>query len=107
MHIAKGARARATESVNKRHTMRRERGCMKLTQTPSNPPHDCQANKFLWIEHECLRQTSLVQTRSVLNMDTNETTLCAKSESALKKPRDLIWLASRSPLLIDMGGKQD
>ena len=41
------------------------------------------------------------------NMGADEMTLCAESESALKMPRGLIWLASKSPLLTDTGGKQD
>ena len=44
---------------------------------------------------------------NVPNMDTDEITLCAKSASALKMSRGLIWLASKSLLLIDKGGKQD
>ena len=58
------------------------------------------------------------QKRTVLNMDVGEMTVRlmilseieqghAKPESALKMPRSQIWRASKSPLLIDKGVKQD
>ena len=84
---------------------------MKLTrQTPGNPQRECQATLlliqqvfFLWInwwtEHELQCQTSSKGS----NMDTDEMTLCAKSESALKMPRGVIWLAQQKPALDRLG----
>ena len=59
-------------------------------------------NQLMDRTHEFQRQTS----SNGPNMDTDEMTLCAKSESALKMPKDLILLASRVPNVACQRGKQ-